>query len=61
MYSPRTERLEEFGVTLLHDFVIKLRIAAIQKTQNGSGKQVLTDLQPKNSAINENLFGKSKQ
>ena len=40
--------------------VTELRIAAMQKTQNGSGWQVEADLYLKNSTINEKLFGKSK-
>ena len=36
-------------------------ISAMQKTQNGSDWQVVADFHFKNSAINENLFGKSKQ
>ena len=41
--------------------VIKLRIATVHKTDNGSGWQVVADLHFKNTAINEKLFGKSKQ
>ena len=33
----------------------------MQKTQNGSGSQVVADLHFMNSSINEKLFGKSKQ
>ena len=40
---------------------MKLRIAAVQKTQNGSGWQVVASLYLKNSAINEKLLGKPKQ
>ena len=41
--------------------VIKLRIAAVHKTENGSGWQVVADVHFKNSAINEKLFHSSKQ
>ena len=49
------ESLVLLSYTLL-DLVIKLRIAALQKTQNGSGWLVVADLLF-NSAINEKLFG----
>ena len=35
---------------------MKLRIAAVQKTQNGSDWQVVTDIQFKNSAITRNCL-----
>ena len=48
---------ESLAHTLLN-LVIKLRIAVLRKTQNGSGRPVVADLHFKNSAINEKLFGK---
>ena len=41
------------------NFAINLRIAAVLKSQNGSGWQVVADLHFKNSAINKKLFGKT--
>ena len=38
----------------------KLRIAAVQKIQNGYVWLIVADLHFKNSAINEKLFGKLK-
>ena len=49
------ESLVLLSYTLLN-LVIKLRIAALQKTQNGYGWLVVADLLF-NSAINEKLFG----
>ena len=43
------------------NLVMQRYISAMQKTQNGSDWQVVADFHFKNSAINENLFGKSKQ